>query len=80
MHHIIEVLHCAFDLLAGGAFAVVCRFISNAITHTIIFPLVSGPIIQEAATKMNGKTGFKSMSVYLCVVQCLLRAFNGSIA
>jgi hypothetical protein len=37
MHHIIEVLHRAFDLLAGGAFAVVCRFISNAITHTIIF-------------------------------------------
>jgi hypothetical protein len=46
----------------------------------LFFPLVSGPIIQEAATKMNGKKGFKSMSFYLCVVQCLLRAFNGSIA
>jgi hypothetical protein len=27
------------------------------------FPLVSGPIIQEAATKINGKTGFKSESL-----------------
>jgi hypothetical protein len=80
MHHIIEVLHRAFDLLAGGAFAVVCRFISNAITHTIFSPLVSGTIIQESATKMKVKTGFKSMSVYLCVVQCLLRAVNSSIA
>ena len=33
---ILILLHRAFDLL-GGAFAVVCRFISNAITHTIIF-------------------------------------------
>jgi uncharacterized membrane protein len=82
MHHIIEVLHPAFDLLAGGAFGVVCRFISNAITHAIIF---SSRIRTYHSRSCNenqweNRLQIRIIGVYLCVVQCLLRAFNSWIA
>jgi hypothetical protein len=38
------------------------------------FPLLSGPIIQEAATKMNGKTGFNSESLAFTFV-CSISPF-----
>jgi hypothetical protein len=82
MMQILIVLHRAFDLLSG-AFAVVCGwYISNAITHAIIFSSRLRTYHSRSCNEneWESRLQIRIIGVYLCVVQCLLRAFNSWIA